>query len=122
MSTTAIVNMVIQNNVTFSEAFQFGTAGDTSWSFTGKTFKMDIKASVDDVTPLLAMTSAGGTIVVDDVVNRVLHFNVPDTVILADLPPAIYVYDLVMLDGSSPAIRTPLMKGTLQVCQGATQS
>jgi hypothetical protein len=120
MLTAARVDIEIANNATFEDAFMFGTTGDTSWSFTGQTFKMDIKANKYDVTPILSLTSAGGTIVVDDVVQRILHFHVPDATILSTLPVAEYQYDLVMIDGSTPAIRVPLMRGELKVRQGVT--
>jgi hypothetical protein len=81
---------------------------------------MDIKANKYDVTPLLTLTSAGGQIVVDDAVQRILHFNVPDTTILASLPIAEYQYDLIMLDASTPAVRVPLMSGEIKVKQGVT--
>lgn len=122
MITRARVDICILNNGTFQDAFQFGVTGDTSWSFTGKTFHMDVKASADDVAALLSMTTLNGRIVVDDVTVRVLHFNVPASVFAPLLPPAKYVYDLVMLDAASPAIRTALMGGTLDVQQGVTQS
>lgn len=120
--TAAIVNMVTQDNATFQDALQFGTPGDTSWSFVDMTFEMSVKASRDDVTPLVTFTSGAGEIVVDDVVNRVLHFNVPDTAIQAALPVATYVYDFLMLDGSSPAIRTVLMQGQLGIKRGVTET
>lgn len=120
--TASVVNITTGDNQTLADAFQFGTVGDTSWSFTGQSFKMDIKASRDDTTPLLELTSAGGTIVIDDVVQRVLHLNVPDTTIQADLPCGEYVYDLIMFDGSVPPIRVPLMQGKLFVKRGVTES
>ena len=124
--TQAIVDMTVPNNATWTDAFQFGTAGDTSWSFSGKTFRMDIKKRKTDVTALLSLTNAAGTIVVDDVVNRILHFNVPDATITADLPlddcgkGERFVYDLIMLDMSTPPVRTTLMSGTIHVTQGVT--
>lgn len=119
--TAAIVDIFQQDNATLQDAWQFGTPGDTTWSFTGMSFKMEVKASRDDVAPLVTWTSGGGQIIVDDVVNRVLHMNVPDTVLQALLPPACYVYDLIMLDGSTPAIRTPLMQGRIYVSRGVTE-
>jgi len=119
MLTAARVNIEIANNATFNDAFIFDQ-GATDWSFTGKTFKMEIKANKFDVTPILTLTSAGGTIVVDDAVQRILHFNVPDTTILSSLPVAEYQYDLIMLDASSPAVRVPLMRGEIKVTQGVT--
>lgn len=121
MITCAIVDITVSDNATVQDAFQFGTAGDTTWSFTGMTFKMEVKASRDDASPLVTWTSGGGEIVVDDAVTRVLHLNVPDTVVQASLPPAEYVYDFIMLDGSTPAIRTQLMQGKFTVCRGVTE-
>jgi len=120
-ATAALVDIVIPNNATWSDAFQFGVVGDTSWDFTGQSFKLEIKASHNDTTPLATFTSAGGTIVVDDLVQRVLHMNVPDTTIDTDLPVGQYVYDLIMFDGSSPAIRVQLMTGHVFVRQGVTE-
>lgn len=119
--TAAIVDIITQDNATLSDAFMFGDAGDTTWSFAGMSFIMEIKASRDDAAPLLTLTSADGTIIVDDPVQRVLHLNEPDTAIQAALPVAVYVYDLIMFDGSTPPIRTPLMKGHLTVTKGVTE-
>ena len=121
MLTAAKVDIEIVNNATFQDAFMFGTAGDTSWSFSGQTFKMEIKANKFDTTPILTLNS-GTTIIVDDVVQRILHFNVPDATIQASLPIAEYQYDLVMIDGSTPAIRVPLMSGEIKVRQGVTEN
>lgn len=98
--TSARVDIAIQDNATWNDAFQFGTVGDTTWSFTGQVFRLDIKASRDDAAALLSLTSGGGQIVVDDVVQRVLHMNVPESA-LTVLPAAEYVYELMMLDASS---------------------
>jgi hypothetical protein len=119
--TSAIVDIIVSDNATVQDAFQFGTTGDTSWGFTGMTFKMEVKASRDDASPLVTWTSGAGQIIVDDAVARVLHLNVPDTVLQASLPPADYVYDFIMLDGSTPAIRTQLMQGKFTVCRGVTE-
>lgn len=119
--TAAIVNINAADNATMSDAFQFGTPGDTSWSLVGMAFIMEVKASRDDMTPLLTVSTALGSIVVDDVVQRVIHLNVPDTALQAALPCATYVYDLIMFDGSSPPIRTPLMQGRLTVSKGVTE-
>lgn len=120
--TAAIVNIASQDNATLQDAFQFGTLGDLTWSFAGMTFEMSVKASRDDVTPLITLTSGAGQIVVDDPVKRVLHLNVPDTLIQTDLPAATYVYDFLMLDGSSPAIRTVLMQGKITIQRGVTET
>jgi hypothetical protein len=118
--TAARVDMVILNNATWIDAFQFGTVGDTSWNFNGQSFRMDIKGNNDQVTFLLSLTSGAGTIVVDDPIARILHLNVQDTVVAAALLPGEYQYDFVMIDGSVPPVRVPLMQGEVKVKQGIT--
>src|SRR5438445_709495 len=107
--TAACVNILANDNVTLQDAFRFGVLGDTTWSLAGQSFKMEIKASRDDAAPLLTLTSAGGSIIVDDVVQRVIHLNVPEATLQAAVPVGEYVYDLVMFDASVPPIRTLLM-------------
>lgn len=121
--TAARVDMVISNNATWEDAFKFGVDGDTSWSFTGQSFVMDVKGTRDDPTALLSLSSGDNTIVVDDPVNRVLHFNVDDSLIAPALAVTVdcepYVYDLVMVDGSDNS-RVVLMSGKVYVEQGIT--
>lgn len=118
--TSACVDIYASNNGTLADAFRFGTLGDTSWDFDNKTFEMEVKASRDDVTALLELTSAAGEIVVDDTVERVLHLNVTPTALQAALPPAEYVYDLLMTDTITSVV-TPLMQGKLYIRQGVTE-
>jgi hypothetical protein len=117
----AQVDILYANNGTLFDAFQFGAPTDT-WTLTGQSFVMDIKASRDDATPLLTLTSGAGQIIVDDATQRIVHFNVADTVMNAALAVGTYVYDLVMFDGSTPPIRIPLMEGHFYVQQGVTES
>jgi hypothetical protein len=118
--TASIVDLVANDNATFQDAIQFGLSTDT-WTLTGQSFKMEVKASRDDVAPLVTWTSGAGQIIIDDATNRIIHFNVPDTVLQASLPPACYVYDLVMYDASVPPIRTVLMQGHFVVEHGVTE-
>lgn len=122
--TSAHVDLAIDNNVTWSDAFQFGTPGDTSWSFTNMTFTLEVKRSRYDASPLLSISSSvvstTGYIAIDDPIQRALHVTVPYTTIRADLTNGEYVYDLVMADNSSPPVRTALMHGKLCVGQGVT--
>lgn len=120
--TAACVNISASNNATLQDAFQFGTTGDTSWSFTGQHFIMEIKASRDDDTPLLTLTDGASEIIVDDAVTRVLHLNVDFTALQAALPVNNYVYDLIMFDESAPPIRVQLMQGNLYLSQGVTEN
>lgn len=121
MITSARVDIEVASNQTWNDAFQFGVAGDTSWSFTGMVFHLDIKADKNDAVALLSLTTANGRIVVDDLVNRILNFNVNSTDLLA-LPIGEYQYDLCMLDASAPPVRVPLMHGEVKVKQGVTLS
>jgi hypothetical protein len=114
--------MEITNNATWEDSFVFGDTGDVSWSFTGQHFVADIKGTADDPNPLLSLSDIDGEIVVDDAVQRILHFNVDDATIQQSLGLGCYVYDLVMYDTSVPPIRVVLMHGKLQVCQGVTQT
>lgn len=118
--TTARVNMITANNGTWQDAFIFGTAGDTTWSFSGQNFRMDIKGNYADEDALLSLTTGDSTIIVDDVVQRILHLNVPEATITGALVPGRYFYDLVMYDGSTPPIRIPLMHGEVRITQGIT--
>ena len=68
-------------------------------------------------------------IVIDDVNSRILHTNVPDTVLTGNvtgttgatgvgLVPGTYVYDFVMYDGSNPPVRVMLMEGKFVLKEG----
>jgi hypothetical protein len=118
VQTAARVDMVINTNATWEDAFMFGVTGDTSWSFTSKTFTADIKGTRDAPTALLTVGTADATIVVDDVVQRILHFHVSDAE-LAALAVGEYVYDLIMID-SITGDRTVLMEGEICVKQGVS--
>ncbi len=116
--TAAHVDLCIGNNGTWMDAFQFGQPDDFTWTLDGQTFELDVQLSPYDLTPLLHLDSASGKILIDDTVQRVIHFLVPASEIQAALMPGIYVYDLVMID--TLAVRVPMMYGTLEVKQGVT--
>jgi len=116
--TSAHEDMAIDNNATWSNAFQFGTPTDTTWSFNGCTFAADVQLTYYDATPKLSVSSAAGTIVIDDPNQRVLHFSVAPLAIQNALLPGAYVYDLIMTDAMG--IKTALMHGCLTVVQGVT--
>lgn len=120
--TAACVDIIVNNNGTLQDAFQFGDTTDTSWSFTGMTFEMEVKASRDDTVALLELTSVAGEIVVDDAVTRTLHLNVDPAALQAALPVGEYVYDLVMIDAAAtPDVIVPLMQGRFCLKQGVTE-
>jgi|ERR1700735_5133881 len=115
------VDIITANTITFSDAIQFGLSTDT-WTLAGMTFEFTIKASRSDAANLAQWTSGAGQIIITDPINRIITFNVPESVIAAALQVGKYVYDLVMFDGSSPPIRTMLMQGHLYIQQGVGSS
>jgi hypothetical protein len=120
--TAAWVDIYISDNATFQDAFQFVPPTGGTLTLLGMTFEMSVKASRDDVSPLVTFTSAAGQIVTSDIVNCIIHMNVVDTVIQTDLPAAEYDYDLIMLDTSVPPIRTQMMQGKIFVKHGVTET
>jgi hypothetical protein len=118
--TSARVDLRIDDNSTWMDAFQFGEPADTTWTLTGQSFELDVQLTPYDVVPLLHLDTAGGRIITDDPVQRVIHLKVDPAAIQASLNPGTYIYDLVMVDGSSPAVRVALMHGNLFVTRGVT--
>jgi hypothetical protein len=120
---SANVKIVVAKNASFVEAFQFDppVAGVTPPTWTlYPNFRLDVKAYPEQAAALVSLTSASGQIVVDDATQRVIHFNVPETIITPALVPGCYWYDLIMFDGSTPPIRVPLMHGAFVVTDGIT--
>ena len=121
--TAACVDIYINDNATFQDAWQYNPPAGATLDFTGNSFEMSVKASSDDVAPLVTFTSAGGQIVLRSATNpAVLNMNVVDTVIQTSLPAAEYAYDLIMLDTSVPPIRTLLQQGHIFVKHGVTET
>ena len=118
--TSAREDITVDNNGTLSNAYQFGSPPGTTWTLIGQTFEMNVKRNRYDMVPLLIMNMSNGRIIVDDQIQRVIHLNVSAADIQNYLPVGTYVYDLVMMDGSSPPLRVPLMHGYLTVEQGVT--
>lgn len=124
-ASSAHVDLVAQINASFQDSIQFDppVAGVTgpAWTLTNQNFRMDIAANYETNTSLLSITSAAGQIVVDDATLRIIHFNVPEaTMSAAGLIPGCYVYDLIMFDNSSPAVRVPLMHGKFYMRDGVS--
>jgi hypothetical protein len=117
-STSARVDIKIDDNGTWSDAFRFGKPDDTTWTLTGQSFELDVQLDPYGIS-LLSLTMTNGRIVVDDPVQRVIHFKVDPADIQSALDPGWYVYDLVMIDVASD-VRVPLMHGELQVVHGVT--
>lgn len=126
MSVTAItaanIDFVVQTNQTFEDALQFGTPGDTSWSLSNQNFRMDLKPNkLTSTSPLVTLTSAAGQIVVLDPIQRIVQFNVPESVFAAaGVIAGDYDYDFIMFDNSVPSIRVPLMHGKFKMRIGVT--
>jgi hypothetical protein len=125
MSTQAVtmarIDIVTPDNATWTDAFQFGIVGDTSWSFTSQNFRLDIKGNkFTQTAALLSLTSGAGQILVQDAVQRILQMNVPEATLTGALVPGEYQYDLIMFDGSVPPVRIPLMYGQFKLVHGVT--
>jgi hypothetical protein len=119
---SSYVKIVAANNATFQEAYQFDppVSGMTGPAWTlAPNFRLDIKAYHEGPT-LVSFTSGAGQIVVDDPVQRLIHTNVPESVIQGALVPGRYIYDLIMYDNSVPPVRTALMTGEFVVTDGVT--
>jgi len=116
--TSARVDLQIDNNGTWMDAFQFGDPDDMTWTLADMEFELDVQRNPYDLVPLLSLSTASGRIVVDDLIKRVLHFDVSADDIQASLTPGTYLYDLVMVDAQDR--RVPLMHGSLEVTQGVT--
>jgi hypothetical protein len=122
-ASSAHVDLVVANNASFRDALQFdppvpGVTGP-AWTFTGQKFRMDVKPNHEEAA-LVSWTSDAAQIVVDDETQRVLHFNVPDTLIQASLIPGDYIYDLIMYDAVTPTIRVQIAHGYFTVTDGVT--
>lgn len=119
---SAHVKIVTAINATFNESYQFDppVAGviPPTWTLYPN-FRLDVKGYFDQPAPVVSFTSAASQIIVDDAVQRVIHFNVPETA-LAPLVPGRYLYDLIMFDNSVPPVRVPLMHGEFVVTDGVT--
>lgn len=120
------------NNVTWEDAYQLDPTGPNdqypfpppAWTLTNQNFLLAIKGNIGQTGPLFQFDS-GVTgcqlLSVDDVNSRILHFNVPDVVLLGTtgatgatgpgLIPGKYFYDFRMYDQSNPSIKIGLMYG-----------
>jgi hypothetical protein len=114
------VEIVVQNNTYWTDAFQFGLADDQTWNFNGMSFLLDLKLHRSDTTAVLSTSSAAGTIVVQDPINRILSMYVSDHAIRAALQPDTkYEFDLIMVNNTTGQ-RDALMYGTVKVDYGVT--
>lgn len=119
------VDFVLTTNATWDDQLQFGYPDDQSWNFVDCSFLLGVNLwSVYEMqpavppTPIVEFTSAGGTIEILDVTNRILALNVPDSTIQSLMPPGSYVYDLIMVNSDSS--RNTLCWGKIEVSAGVT--
>lgn len=125
--TSAHVDLVTSNNVTFIDAFQFdpppgitGVTGGTGpyWTMDNKKFRLDIQGN-EDQGVLLSLLSDNGEIVVDSTTLRIVHMNVPKATLNAVLVPGDYEYNFRMYDDTvSPTVEWQLMHGTFTLEDG----
>jgi hypothetical protein len=117
--TSAHIDFKVDNNSTWMDAVQFGAPDGYTWNFEGQDFEMDVQRNEYDKTPLLQMSTLNGRIIIADVYQRVIYFNVSPDEIQTSLEPGCYVYDLVMV-GTNPVTRVALLHGSVFVKQGVT--
>jgi hypothetical protein len=120
--TSARVDCTIQDNATWTDAFQFGTPGDYSWSFTGQNFRLDLKSNKNTQSvAMLSLTSGAGQIQVQSAALRIINMDVPEATFTgAGIIPGSYDFDLVMYDASVPPVRIPLMHGKVHMKHGVS--
>ena len=114
------VDIEIALNCWWDDQFQFGDPTDFTWNFTGFSFYLGIKQHNSDAADLVTYTSTGGTITVQDPVNRILGMLVPDETLKLVLSEGRYVYDLLMVNNSTGQT-DGLMYGELTARDGGTQ-
>ena len=75
--TSARVDLRIDDNATWMDAFQFGnpTDGDETGRSTDRV-RDGCPLNRYDAVPLLSLTTDNSRIIIDDSVQRVIHFNV----------------------------------------------
>jgi len=117
-STVAVRHIKINNNATWSDAFQFAEPADQTWNLVGQKFELDVQRNRYDLVPLLSLSTDNGRIITSDPIQRAIYFKVSPADIQANLPPGVYIYDLVMV--AADDFRTTLMTGTVTVGQGVT--
>ena len=127
IQTASQVDVVTANNVTWEDAIQFdppgavpGVTGPT-WTFQNQNFRMDVKTNINATGPIASWTSSNNQIIVQDINNRILSMNVPESQYsLLGMVPGTYLYDFIMYDGSVPPIRVMLMRGKFVLQEGIT--
>ena len=123
--TSAPVDFVVNNNATFGDSIQFDPKGPTgatagAWGLTGMSFRMDIKRNLAATGPLMSLYLGATGIQIQDTAQRIISFNVPYNNLQAAMTPGDYNYDFVMVAGSNPPVRTPLMHGKFILKDGVT--
>lgn len=117
-----IVNMLIGTNESLEYAFQLGAVDadgnvlDTSWTLDHCSIYANFTADPDSSTFDLMCSTLDDSIHIDDTVNRVFRFNVPD---LTDLTVGNLKFD-VLLSFDTLAYRQRIFKGVLTVEKGIT--
>ena len=116
------VDLTLQNNLWWSDNFQFGEPTDFTWNLSNANLYLNVTTEPIGQNPvLLQCSTALGNILIVDPVNRVVAMNVSDIAMRAALgtPPAEFVYDMVMQDKTTGVIEG-LMYGEIDWHSGVT--
>ena len=103
----------IRDNTDWAQPLVFTDRNGVAYVLSGSTFRLDLKLSVDDVSPAASLTTGNGGIVSTDLVNGAITLNIGDFV----LPAGSYVGDLVRISGS---VRETLLVMQVLVRKGVT--
>lgn len=105
-----IANIVYQSNGDFSRYFAFTDSNGKAYSFTGSTFKCEVRPSPGSGTLTKSLTAG---LDVSDIANGRIGINWAD----GDIAVGTYAYDLLMVTGSK---QVPILKGSLTIIAGVT--
>lgn len=111
--TPVLANLDIRDNADWSIPLQFVDNYEVPYDFTGSTFRMDIKASVDAGAAVASLTTANGGIVSTDLANGAIILEIAAFAI----SPGDYVYDLIRISGLA---RETLTFGAVHIDKGVT--
>jgi hypothetical protein len=117
MKTWTEYDLVVSNNADWDEVIPIGLPGD-SFSLTGATFVMDVRASANAPDSFATYTSPQLILTEEPPGSRSATLHVDNSDIENKLPPGDFVYDIVVTLGSKTFVGA---RGTIASYQGVTR-